>query len=97
MYGPLLWVFGALVMIVIAFGYSYMVPKYPKEVGEFIFTKECFGKNMAFVWGRFLIVAYLTNVPMTYTAIGLVVDGLDGSAKILKFWFYYTIAVLGAT
>ncbi len=83
---------GALVMIVIAFSYAYMVPKYPKAGGEFTFTKMCFGKNAAFLCGWFLVAAYLTNVPMNSTAIGLIVDGLDGSADILKFGFHYTVA-----
>ena len=30
---------GALVMVVIAMSYAYMVPKYPKAGGEFTFTK----------------------------------------------------------
>ena len=85
-------VLGAIVMIIIAFSYAYMIPKYPKAGGEFTFTKECFGKKAAFVCGWFLIAAYLTNVPMNSTAIGLIVDGLDGSADILKFGFHYTIA-----
>lgn len=85
-------VLGALVMIIIAFSYAYMVPKYPKAGGEFTFAKMCFGKNMAFVCGWFLVVAYLTNVPMNSTAIGLIVDGLDGSRDILKFGFHYSIA-----
>lgn len=85
-------ILGALVMIIIAFSYAYMVPKYPKAGGEFSFTKMCFGKNMAFICGWFLVVAYLTNVPMNSTAIGLIVDGLDGSADILKFGFHYSIA-----
>lgn len=83
---------GALVMIIIAFSYAYMVPKYPKAGGEFTFTKNCFGKNLAFICGWFLVVSYLTNVPMNSTAIGLIVDGLDGTADILKFGFYYTVA-----
>lgn len=83
---------GALVMIIIACSYAYMVPKYPKAGGEFTFTKECFGKNSAFFCGWFLVAAYLTNVPMNSTAIGLIVDGLDGSANILKFGFHYEIA-----
>ena len=83
---------GAIVMIIIACSYAYMIPKYPKAGGEFTFTKECFGKRMAFVCGWFLIAAYLTNVPMNSTAIGLIVDGLDGSADILKFGFHYTVA-----
>ena len=85
-------ILGALVMIIIAFSYAYMVPKYPKAGGEFTFTKICFGKDAAFVCGWFLVVAYLTNVPMNSTAIGLIVDGLDGSADVLKWGFHYTIA-----
>lgn len=83
---------GALVMIVIAFSYAYMIPKYPKAGGEFTFTKACFGRNAAFVCGWFLVAAYLTNVPMNSTAIGLIVDGLDGNADILKFGFHYSVA-----
>ena len=83
---------GAIVMIIIAFSYAYMIPKYPKAGGEFTFTKECFGKNMAFICGWFLIAAYLTNVPMNSTAIGLIVDGLDGGVDILKFGFHYSVA-----
>lgn len=85
-------VLGALVMIIIAFAYAYMVPKYPKAGGEFNYTKNCFGKVPAYVCGWFLLAAYLTNVPMNSTAIGLIVDGLDGSADILKWGFNYSIA-----
>lgn len=83
---------GALVMIIIAFSYAYMVPKYPKAGGEFTFTKKCFGKKAAYICGWFLVAAYLTNVPMNSTAIGLIVDGLDGGLNILKFGFNYSIA-----
>lgn len=83
---------GALVMIIISFSYAYMVPKYPQAGGEFTFTKACFGKIPAYVCGWFLVAAYLTNVPMNSTAIGLIVDGLDGTADILKWGFHYTVA-----
>jgi len=83
---------GALVMIVIAFSYAYMVPKYPRAGGEFTFTKQCFGRMPAYICGWFLVAAYLTNVPMNSTAIGLIVDGLDGSADLLKWGFHYQIA-----
>ena len=85
-------ILGAIVMIIIAFSYAYMVPKYPRAGGEYTFTKECFGGKTATCCGWFLIAAYLTNVPMNSTAIGLIVDGLDGSADILRFGFHYTIA-----
>ena len=85
-------ILGALVMVIIARSYAYMVPKYPKAGGEFTFTKNCFGKIPAYICGWFLVVAYLTNVPMNSTAIGLIVDGIDGPADILKFGFHYQIA-----
>jgi amino acid transporter len=85
-------ILGALVMIIIAFSYAYMVPKYPQAGGEFTFTKACFGKFPAYICGWFLVAAYLTNVPMNSTAIGLIVDGLDGSLDILKWGFHYQIA-----
>ena len=85
-------ILGALVMVIIAFSYAYMVPRYPKAGGEFTFTKESFGKIPAYICGWFLVAAYLTNVPMNSTAIGLIVDGVDGSADILKFGFSYSIA-----
>ena len=83
---------GAIVMIVIAMSYAYMVPKYPKAGGEFTFAKQCFGQKAAYVCGWFLVAAYLTNVPMNSTAIGLIVDGLDGGLDLLKFGFHYSIA-----
>ena len=83
---------GAIVMIIISISYSYMVPKYPKAGGEFTFTKACFGKIPAYICGWFLIAAYLTNVPMNSTAIGLIVDGLDGDMNILQFGFHYEVA-----
>lgn len=85
-------VLGALVMVIIASSYAYMVPKYPVAGGEFTYTKNCFGKIPAYICGWFLVAAYLTNVPMNSTAIGLIVDGLDGTADILKFGFHYQIA-----
>lgn len=85
-------ILGAAVMVIIAFAYAYMVPKYPKAGGEFNYTKNCFGKVPAYICGWFLLAAYLTNVPMNSTAIGLIVDGLDGSADLLKWGFSYSIA-----
>ena len=85
-------VLGALVMVIIAASYAYMVPKYPQSGGEFTFTKNCFGKIPAFICGWFLVAGYLTNVPMNSTAIGMIVDGVDGDANILKWGFSYEIA-----
>lgn len=83
---------GALVMMIIAASYAYMVPKFPEAGGEFTFAKKCFGRIAAYSCGWFLVAAYLSNIPMNATAIGLVVDGLDGDLDILKFGFHYQIA-----
>jgi len=81
---------GALVMVIISASYAYMIPKYPKAGGEFTFTRACFGKVPAYICGWFLVAAYLTNVPMNSTAIGLIVDGIFG--PVLKWGFNYSIA-----
>ena len=85
-------VLGALVMSVIAFSYAYMVSRYPRAGGEFSFTKACFGPTPAFICGWFLAAAYLTNVPMNATAVGLIVDALAGSANPLRFGLHYEIS-----
>ena len=64
-------VVGALVMVAISFSYSYMVSRHPKAGGEFVFARACFGRHHAFVCGWFLALAYLANVPMNCTALGL--------------------------
>ena len=64
-------VIGALVMVVIAFSYSYMVAIHPKAGGEVNFARECFGDRHACFCGWFLALAYLANVPMNCTALGL--------------------------
>lgn len=85
-------ILGAIIMIIIAYSYAYMVPKCPKAGGEFVFTKMCYGKSAAFLCGWFLFVAFLTNVPMNSTALGLIVDGLDGELNLLRFGYLYEIA-----
>lgn len=64
-------VIGALIMVIIAFSYSYMVALHPEAGGEVNFARECFGRQHAFFCGWFLALAYLANVPMNCTALGL--------------------------
>lgn len=85
-------VLGALVMIIIAFSYAYMIRKYPKAGGEFTFAKECFGKIPAYICGWFLVAAYLTNVPMNSTAIPLIFEGLFGEGCLDWWGISYNVA-----
>ena len=64
-------IIGALIMVVIAFSYSYMVAIHPKAGGEVNYARECFGNGHAYFCGWFLALAYLANVPMNCTALGL--------------------------
>lgn len=82
---------GALVMVIIAFSYAYLIPKYPKAGGEFTFTRQCYGKIPAYICGWFLVAAYLTNVPMNSTAIPLIINGIFGDSA-LAWGFSYEIA-----
>ena len=62
---------GALIMVAIAFSYSYMVAMHPRAGGEVNYARECFGDRHAYFCGWFLALAYLANVPMNCTALGL--------------------------
>lgn len=83
-------VIGALVMIIFSFSYAFMVKECPEAGGEFSYSKKYLTKVVAFICGWFLIAAYLSNVPMNSTAIGLIFEGLFGN--ILKFGPHYSIA-----
>ena len=83
-------VIGALVMVVISFSYSYMVSRHPKAGGEFVFARACFGRHHAFVCGWFLALAYLANVPMNCTALGLMTRKLFFG--VFQFGRLYQIA-----
>lgn len=62
---------GAVIMIVISFSYSYMVKRYPNGGGEFAYTRMFFGPKHAFWCAWFLALAFIANVPMNSTALGL--------------------------
>ena len=63
---------GALMIIVIAASYGYLIRKFPKSGGEFIYTKEAFGKRNAFVCGWAMILAYWSLIPLNATALALI-------------------------
>lgn len=81
---------GALVMIIIAMNYGYMIQKYPVAGGEYTFTKNTFGRLHAYICGWFLGLSYLAIVPLNATALGLVSRKLLGG--VLEFGYLYTIA-----
>ena len=92
--GPLGTVFAmiaaALVMIVIAFNYNYMIKHYPVAGGSFVYAQQTFGRTHGFICAWFLCLAYLAIVPLNATALALVGRNLLGG--IFQFGFHYTVA-----
>lgn len=80
----------ALVMIVIAINYGYMIDKYPVAGGEYTFTEKTYGKRHAYVCAWFLGLSYFCVVPLNATALGLVSRKLLNG--ILEFGYLYSVA-----
>lgn len=80
----------AVIMMIIAFNYDYMINKYPVAGGEFTYTSEVFGYKNAFVCSWFLGLSYLTIVPLNATALALI--GRNLLNNIFQVGFHYCVA-----
>ena len=80
----------ALIMIVIAFNYDFMIKRYPVAGGEFTYTQQAFGKKHAFVCSWFLGLSYLAIVPLNGTALALI--GRNLMNNVFQIGFHYNVA-----
>lgn len=80
----------ALIMIVIAFNYNFMIQKFPVAGGEFAYTQNAFGKVNGFVCAWFLGLSYLAIVPLNGTALALI--GRNLLSNVFQFGFHYVVA-----
>ena len=80
----------ALIMIIIAFNYNYMVNRFPIAGGEFIYTKNAFGEGHAFICSWFLGLSFLAIVPLNATALALI--GRNLMNNIFQVGFHYNVA-----
>jgi len=80
----------AVIMIIIALNYNFMINKYPVAGGEFTYAQMALGRNHAFVCSWFLSLSYLTIVPLNATALALV--GRNLLNRVFQFGFHYTVA-----
>ena len=80
----------ALIMIIIAFNYNFMINKYPVAGGEFTYTQQAFGEKHAFVCSWFLGLSYLAIVPLNATALALI--GRNLMNNIFQIGFHYNVA-----
>lgn len=79
----------AVIMIVIAFNYNFMINKYPVAGGEFTYTQQAFGEKHAFVCSWFLGLSYLAIVPLNATALALI--GRNLMNNVFQFGFHYNV------
>ncbi|NLZ28079.1 MAG: APC family permease [Firmicutes bacterium] len=81
---------GALITILIASNYGYMVRKLPVAGGAFAYTYKCFGRVHAFICGWFLVLTYLSIVSLNATTLGLI--GRYMIPGIFQKGYLYSIA-----
>ena len=80
---------GAIIMLLIARTYHFMMNQYPDSGGAYAYAKEVFGYDHAFISGWFLSLTYLAILWANATSLPLFSKYFFGD--ILKFGFRYSI------
>lgn len=80
----------AIIMIIIAFNYYYMINKFPIAGGGFTYAKKSFGEFHGFICAWFLSLSYATLIPMNATALALIGRNLFGD--FFQKGFHYNLA-----
>ncbi|GAB4073166.1 APC family permease [Barrientosiimonas marina] len=81
---------GALLMMLIAVSYGFMVKSFPVSGGEFAYSYISLGRTHAFISGWFLTLGYLCIVALNASAFALMIKFVFPS--ILNTMHMYTIA-----
>ena len=91
--GPLGTVFGllagALMMLLICRNYAYMMKMYPGAGGAYVYVREVFGYDRAFVASWFLALVYLAMLWANATALPLFLQAFR--VDVLRFGELYTL------
>lgn len=80
----------AVIMIIIAMNYNFMINRYPVAGGEFTYAQQAFGMNHAFLCSWFLGLSYLAIVPLNGTALALI--GRNLLNNVFQVGFHYSVA-----
>ena len=72
-------VIGAIIMLLIAANYHYMINLYPDSGGAFTYTKKIFGFDHAFLCAWFLWIAYVSLIWANATAFAVIGRNLFGN------------------
>ena len=81
---------GALVMIVLAKNYHYLMNRYPDAGGTYTYVKKNFGYDHGFLSAWFLILTYIAIIWANASALPIVARTLLGNT--FQFGFHYEIA-----
>ena len=81
---------GALVMLVLAKNFHYLMNTYPGGGGTYTYTKKCFGFDHGFLSAWFLILTYIAIIWANATALPLIARTVLGNT--FRFGFNYEIA-----
>ena len=81
---------GALVMILIAYNYHFVMQRNSETGGVFAFTKKIFGYDHAFFCAWFLWIAYMSLLWANATAVTLMGRNLFGDVLLIGFHYKFT-------
>ena len=81
---------GAVIMLLIAANYHFLMGKYPEAGGAYAYTKHIFGYDHGFLNAWFLILTYVAIIWANATALPLIGRNLFGS--LFQVGFHYEIA-----
>ena len=74
---------GVVAMLVIAINYGYMAQCCPKDGGVYVYAREEFGANQAFVCSWCLVLAYCAACCANVTALPLVIRSMFGNNLLM--------------
>ena len=83
-------VLGALVMVVFAINFHYLMNRYPDKGGVYSYAKICLGYDHGFLSAWFLILTYVAIIWANATALPLIARSLFGG--LFQFGYDYVIA-----
>lgn len=81
---------GAAMMLFIGKAYGFMIRRYPVAGGEFAYAYKGFGRNDAYLCGWFLVLTYLSIIPLNATAFPIPINFFTGDQ--LAIGHLYTLA-----
>ncbi len=81
---------GAILILVIACNYHYLINRCRDPGGAFAFARRAFGYDHSFLCGIFLVLTYMSLLWANATVFSILSEYLFGD--LFKFGFHYTVA-----